>query len=100
MDAINMMARLKDKIRRIISRDDGSSIIELAIVFPILLILFVLGTIVYGGAILLLLGLPWLKSLLREVTVVAETEAPPVLEPADPTDDSAALPDSEPPPRI
>jgi putative peptidoglycan lipid II flippase len=66
----------------------------------ILLILFVLGTIVYGGAILLLLGLPWLKSLLREVTVVAETEAPPVLEPADPTDDSAALPDSEPPPRI
>src|SRR6185312_4861865 len=66
----------------------------------ILLILFVLGTIVYGGAILLLLGLPWLKSLLREVTVVAETEAPPALEPADPTDDSAALPDSEPPPRI
>ena len=34
----------------------------------ILLILFVLGTIVYGGAVLLLLGLPWLKSLLREVT--------------------------------
>ena len=66
----------------------------------ILLILFVLGTIVYGGAILFLLGLPWLKSLLREVTVVAETEGPPVLEPADPTDDSAALPDSEPPPRI
>jgi len=66
----------------------------------ILLILFVLGTIVYGGAVLLLLGLPWLKSLLREVTVVAETEAPPMLEPADPTDDSAAFPDSEPPPKV
>jgi len=47
MDAINMMARLKDKIRWIISRDDGSSIIELAIVFPILLILFV-GTAELG----------------------------------------------------
>jgi hypothetical protein len=66
----------------------------------ILLTLFVLGTIVYGGAVLLLLGLPWLKSLLREVTVVAETEAPPMLEPADPTDDSAAFPDSEPPPKV
>src|SRR6185369_17974352 len=47
MDAINMMARLKDKIRWIISRDDGSSIIEIAIVFPILLILFV-GTAELG----------------------------------------------------
>ena len=66
----------------------------------VLLLLFVIGTIVYGGAVLILLGLPWLKSLLREFSVVADTEAPPVLEPADPTDNSAALPNSEPPPRV
>ncbi|MGA9604884.1 MAG: hypothetical protein WBQ82_12295, partial [Methyloceanibacter sp.] len=66
----------------------------------VLLLLFLLGTIVYGGAVLLLLGLPWLKSLLREVSIVADTPAPPVLQPSDPTDDSAALPDSEPPPRV
>ena len=38
-------------------------------------------------------------SLLREVTVAADTKAPPDLEQADPTDDSAALPDNEPPPK-
>jgi hypothetical protein len=37
--------------------------------------------------------------LLREVTVAADTKAPPDLEQTDPTDDSAALPDSEPPPK-
>ena len=47
----------------------------------------------------LLLGRPWLMSLLREVTVAADTKAPPDLEQADPTDDSSALPDNEPPPK-
>jgi putative peptidoglycan lipid II flippase len=64
-----------------------------------LAILVVLGAAVYGFAVLLLLGRPWLNGLLREVTVAAETEAPPDLEQADPTDDSAVLPDNEPPPK-
>jgi Flp pilus assembly protein TadG len=41
MDAINMSVQRKYRLSRIVWRDDGSSIIELAIVFPILLILFV-----------------------------------------------------------
>ena len=49
---------------------------------------------------LLLLGRPWLKGLLREVTVAADTKAPPDLDQPDPTDDSAALPDNEPPPKV
>ena len=60
---------------------------------------FVLGTLVYGLAVFLLLGRRWLMSLLREVTVAADTKAPPDLEQPDPTDDSAALPDNEPPPK-
>ena len=62
-------------------------------------ILFVLGAVVYAGAVLLLLGVPWLKSLLREVTIVAEKDEPAMLEPSDPTDDSAVLPDNDPPPK-
>ena len=62
-----------------------------------LLVLF--GALVYGLAVFLLLGRPWLKGLLREVTVAADTKAPPELEVSDPTDDSAAFPDNEPPPK-
>jgi putative peptidoglycan lipid II flippase len=62
-----------------------------------LLVLF--GALVYGLAVLLLLGRPWLRSLLRDVSVAADTKAPPELEQPDPTDDSAALPDNEPPPK-
>src|SRR5688572_3558108 len=36
-----MLARVKQKLRPTVCREDGSSIIELAIVFPILLVLFV-----------------------------------------------------------
>ncbi len=64
-----------------------------------LAILVVLGAAVYGLAVLLLLGRPWLRGLLREVTVAADTKAPADLEQADPTDDSAVLPDNEPPPK-
>jgi hypothetical protein len=60
----------------------------------------VLGAIVYSLAILLLLGRPWIMSLLREVTVAAEAPPPPLTEPQDPTDDSASLPDNEPPPKV
>jgi putative peptidoglycan lipid II flippase len=66
----------------------------------VLILLFVIGTIVYGGMILLLLGPPWMKSLLRDTNLAADIEAPAAVEVADPTDDSAALPDSEPPPKI
>ena len=38
---MKMLARLKYKLSRIVGHENGSSIIELAIVFPILLILFV-----------------------------------------------------------
>lgn len=47
MDALDMLAHLKYRLGRIVEREDGSSIIELAIVFPILLILFV-GTAELG----------------------------------------------------
>jgi putative peptidoglycan lipid II flippase len=65
-----------------------------------LALLVLLGAIVYGLAVLLLLGRPWLKGLLREVAVAADTKASPGLDPPDPTDDSAALPDNEPPPKV
>jgi len=65
-----------------------------------LALLLVMGTAVYGLTVYLLLGQPWLKSLLREVTVAADTSAPPTLQQSDPTDDSSALPDNEPPPRV
>jgi len=64
-----------------------------------LALLLVLGAVVYGLTVLLLLGRPWLRSLLREVTAAADTPAPPDLTQADPTDDSAVLPDNEPPPK-
>jgi putative peptidoglycan lipid II flippase len=64
-----------------------------------LALLVLLGAVVYGLAVFLLLGRPWLRSLLREVTVAADTKAPPDLEQTDPTDDSSALPDNEPPPK-
>jgi hypothetical protein len=50
--------------------------------------------------VFLLLGRPWLTGLMREVSVAADTPAPPLTEPQDPTDDSAALPDNEPPPKV
>jgi len=65
-----------------------------------LALLLVLGGIVYGLAVLVLLGREWLKRLLREVTVAADAPASATLEAPDPTDDSAALPDNDPPPKI
>jgi putative peptidoglycan lipid II flippase len=66
----------------------------------ILALLIVLGLIVYSSAVLVLLGKKWFMSLLRDVSVAADTKAPALLPAPDPTDDSAALPDSEPPPRV
>jgi putative peptidoglycan lipid II flippase len=85
----------------------GAHLLERALAYlthfheeTVLILLFVIGTIIYGGMILLLLGLSWMKSLLRDTNVAADIEAPAAVEVADPTDDSAALPDSEPPPKI
>jgi putative peptidoglycan lipid II flippase len=64
-----------------------------------LALLVLLGALVYGIAVLVLLGWSWLKSLMRDVSVAADTSAPAELGQVDPTDDSAALPDSEPPPK-
>ncbi|MGH6791328.1 MAG: murein biosynthesis integral membrane protein MurJ [Methyloceanibacter sp.] len=64
-----------------------------------LAILLVWGGIVYGLAVLAFLGRKWLKSLVSEVALVADTPAPPDLEHPDPIDDSEALPDNEPPPK-
>jgi hypothetical protein len=41
MHAMNILAYVKPAFRRLIRREDGSSIVELALVFPILLLLFV-----------------------------------------------------------
>jgi putative peptidoglycan lipid II flippase len=65
----------------------------------ILAILVVGGGLLYFLLVFLILGGRWFMSLLREVSVVADTPAPAELEEADPTDDSAAFPDSEPPPK-
>ena len=64
-----------------------------------LALLLLVGAIVYGLAVFLLLGRRWLMGLLREVSVAADTKAPPDLEQTDPTDDSSALPDNDPPPK-
>ena len=64
-----------------------------------LAVLVVIGAAVYSLAVFLLLGRPWLRGLLREVTVAADTKAQADLEQSDPTDDSADLPDNEPPPK-
>ncbi len=64
-----------------------------------LAVLIVLGGIVYFVLVWLLLGRKWFMSLLREVSTAADSTAPVDLEEQDPTDDSATLPDSEPPPR-
>jgi putative peptidoglycan lipid II flippase len=64
-----------------------------------LALLILIGALVYGLMVFLLLGQPWLKSLLRDVSSAADKPQPELAHP-DPTDDSAALPDSEPPPTI
>ena len=61
-----------------------------------LAILVVVGAIIYGLAVLLLLGRGWLTGLMKEVSTAADTPEPPL--PPDPTAASRALPDNTPPP--
>ena len=83
----------------------GYYVLQAAPTFPVfhdeamLALLVLLGAVVYGLAVFVFLGNRWLKGLLREVTVAADTAAKPDLKQADLTDDSADLPDNEPPPK-
>jgi len=63
-----------------------------------LAILVVLGGALYFALVFLLLGRSWFMSLLRDVTEAADTTQPAKLEEVDPLADSAALPDTTPPP--
>jgi len=65
----------------------------------VLAILMVLGAGLYFVLVFGVLGRKWFMGLLKDVSTAADSEAPVDLEEQDPTDDSAALPDSEPPPR-
>jgi putative peptidoglycan lipid II flippase len=64
-----------------------------------LALLVILGAGLYFALVYLVLGRRWFGSLLKEVSTAADSTAPVNLEPSDPTDDSEALPDSEPPPK-
>jgi len=64
-----------------------------------LAILVVAGGALYFVLVMGILGRKWFMGLLREVSTAADSTAPVDLEASDPTDDSAALPDSEPPPK-
>jgi putative peptidoglycan lipid II flippase len=63
-----------------------------------LAILVVLGGALYFALVFLLLGRSWFMGLLKDVTEAADTAQPAKLEEVDPLADSAALPDTTPPP--
>jgi len=63
-----------------------------------LAILVVFGGALYFALVFLLLGRSWFMGLLRDVTEAADTAQPAELEEVDPLADSAALPDTTPPP--
>ena len=64
-------------------------------------ILVLAGALLYFLLVFLILGRAWFMGLLKEVSTAAETPEPPSVElQEDPTDASAALPDSEPPPKV
>jgi putative peptidoglycan lipid II flippase len=83
----------------------GYYVLQGALTLPVfhdeamLALLVLLGAVVYGLGVFVFLGSRWLKGLLREVTVAADTAAKPDLKKPDLTDDSADLPDNEPPPK-
>ena len=66
----------------------------------ILAILLVGGAVLYGLAVLVLLGRGWLGTLLKEVESAAEAPPSKTLEQPSATEASAALPDNQPPPTI
>jgi putative peptidoglycan lipid II flippase len=64
-------------------------------------ILVLAGAMLYFLLVFLILGRAWFMGLLKEVSTAAETNEPQAVElQEDPTDASAALPDSEPPPKV
>jgi putative peptidoglycan lipid II flippase len=64
-----------------------------------LAILVAAGGLLYFLLVWVGLGRRWFKGLLKDVSAAADKNAPAPLD-EDPTDDSAALPDSEPPPKV
>ncbi|MGK2921479.1 MAG: murein biosynthesis integral membrane protein MurJ [Methyloceanibacter sp.] len=64
-----------------------------------LALLVILGAGLYFVLVYLVLGRRWFTGLLKEVSTAADSPARVDLKESDPTDDSAALPDSEPPPK-
>ena len=64
-----------------------------------LAVLVVLGAGLYFALVFAVLGRKWFMGLLKDVSTAADSTAPVDLSEPDPTDDSAALPDSEPPPK-
>jgi hypothetical protein len=64
-----------------------------------LAILVIGGGVLYFALVAVVLGRNWFMGLLKDVSTAADTDAPAELDEPDPTDDSAALPDSEPPPK-
>jgi putative peptidoglycan lipid II flippase len=65
-----------------------------------LAVLLISGVIVYVVLVLLLLGRGWLQNLFKDVGTAAEAPQLKLLEPPDPTEASAALPDNTPPPTV
>lgn len=65
-----------------------------------LAVLLISGVIVYVVLVLLLLGRGWLQNLFKDVGTAAEAPQLKLLEPPDPTEASAALPDNPPPPTV
>ena len=62
-------------------------------------LLVVLGGALYFALVFSVLGRNWFTGLLKEVSAAADSTAPVNLQDPDLTDDSEALPDSEPPPK-
>ena len=65
----------------------------------VLAILVTAGGLLYFALVFAILGRHWFTGLLKEVSTAADSTAPVNLQEPDLTDDSEALPDSEPPPK-
>src|SRR5262249_48234099 len=65
-----------------------------------LAVLLLIGVVVYGAAVLLLLGRGWVDTLFKDVGTAADAPLPKTREQPDPTAASSALPDNPPPPRV
>jgi len=65
-----------------------------------LAVLLLIGVVVYGAAVLLLLGRGWVDTLFKDMGTAADAPLPKTPEPPDPSAASSALPDNPPPPTV